>query len=182
MAPNDGKSTLVPAMFFTTSPTEGSTWITIKNINSNIDKQYVITNQLVKFDQLTEATHYSKILKNCRLNNELDCKLLYIITQFNSFKDKHTVLNLGDHEELIQKNINMIILDNNLSGYIFSDDLRKQREQLLIEKNNNSNFYEFCQKLSIEPLDIKNLDIKQFNIKQLLNFPMERYNFDSYDQ
>lgn len=182
IAPEDPESTLLPTFFLTKKISNNAEWLSIKNTNPNINKQFIVINQLVKSNNLADATNYSKILKNCGLDNEFNRKLLYKIAKIHSLKSTHTVLNLGDHEELIQKNINLIIIDNDLSGHTFSDNMRWQHEQLLVEKNNNIEFYKFCQNLDTEPLDIKNLTIKQHNIEQLLNFPMERYDFDSHDQ
>lgn len=168
--------------FFSRNPREDATGFYINNNNPNIGKQYIVTNQLVSHSLLTEATNYSKILKNCDLNNALACKLFYKMTQFNSLTSKHTVVSSDDGETIIYKNAHLIILDNALSGHTFSSSARRQSEKLLIEKNNNSKLYELYQRLNTDIFDIKNPVIKQYNIKELLNFPIDQYSFESPDQ
>lgn len=128
---------LASAFIFTKKLVLGGAGIKLQNFNTKIKQQFLQTNGFYDKRQLTELTTKTPTLENCRIDSEDASADVYKLAIIHTLYGNKTFVEQNGQIEILNENKGLLILNNKLSQYKFSDNTRRVFDYFFEEKQRN---------------------------------------------
>lgn len=128
---------LANSFIFTKKLVFGGEGIKLYNFNTKIKQQFLQTNGLCDKRQLIELTMKTPTLENCRIDSEDASADVYTLAIIHTLYGNKTFIEQNGQIEILNENKGLLILNNKLSQYKFSDNTRRVFDYFFEEQQKN---------------------------------------------